>query len=450
LDLQSLATPNKKPDDPLIDSQEILLSEILGIVFTTPRLVKVGYQVLNDFQKVAGSYPHLDGVDRIESILECSKFALKTMQMTKQPGGRVIVSSLSRLVEHMIPGKSLDKTEQVSDWSRRPLKESQLRYASLDATVLPYIVERLMVLVGCQLYSLSGDYPTPQLGRWEEDKAFRSMIQSSRFLFIDREIDRQAAKRLRAKKVVSGVDNLLVATQTWKTGDDMPGLPTISSVGSGSYTDLDGIVRVPSSSLTVRQLDGNGQDCIEPFVGSWGAKSKQGCIRSLVELGYGDGESIPLGPDEQIEFPQRSGVAELKNAVVLFITLPMGSGGRGGNRNYPNEWLEDGSIMSWFLRENEWENGTSDLARKLFSSGASADKLLDPLVLLFVRRGKDNFFFCGRCQVVQLQRKKSDSMTEESSSRPTAPGIVKLFLLLKDWSKLQQLEDFNVLVKPYD
>jgi hypothetical protein len=452
IDLQSVAIPFKKPDDPLVDHQEILLSESLRLIFQTPRLIKVGYQVLNDFQKLAGSYPNLEGLDRVESILECSKFALKTMQMTRQPGGSIVTSSLNRLVEFMVPGKSLDKTQQTSDWSIRPLKQSQLDYASLDAAVLPVIVERLMELIGCHLYSTSGDCNAPELGRWDDDKAFRNMIQSSRFLFLDCEIDRQAAQKLRAKKVVSGQENVLVATQTWKSGDEMPDLPSVPITDKDPYTDLDGNVQVPSSSLSVRQMDSHGKDCLAPFVGQWGAKSKQDCIRLLVELGYADDEPLPLHPDDQIDFPQRSGYAELKNAVVLFVTLPLRRDGRGGNRNYPNEWLEDGSIMSWFLRENEWQNGTSDLAKKLTSTEGSADKLLDPLVLLFVRQGKKEFFFCGRCQVVHLQPTKAETNEEGSrfqisSSRPTAAGIIKLFLLLKDWSKLQQLEDFNDLVR---
>ena len=33
-------------------------------------------------------------------------------------------------------GITMDKAEQTSDWARRPLSESQLRYAALDARVL--------------------------------------------------------------------------------------------------------------------------------------------------------------------------------------------------------------------------------------------------------------------------------------------------------------------------
>ena len=40
-------------------------------------------------------------------------------------------------------GVSLDKGEQTSNWSRRPLDADQLRYAALDAEVLLALFDRL-------------------------------------------------------------------------------------------------------------------------------------------------------------------------------------------------------------------------------------------------------------------------------------------------------------------
>ena len=40
-------------------------------------------------------------------------------------------------------GIELDKTEQTSDWSARPLSKRQLAYAALDVEVLPSLWDRL-------------------------------------------------------------------------------------------------------------------------------------------------------------------------------------------------------------------------------------------------------------------------------------------------------------------
>ena len=47
----------------------------------------------------------------------------------------VKLSGLSKVCYEML-GKKLDKREQISDWSRRPLREKQITYAALDAVCL--------------------------------------------------------------------------------------------------------------------------------------------------------------------------------------------------------------------------------------------------------------------------------------------------------------------------
>ena len=49
---------------------------------------------------------------------------------------------LSRACQHYL-GKPLDKAEQCSLWSARPLSEGQRIYAALDAAVLIAIYEKL-------------------------------------------------------------------------------------------------------------------------------------------------------------------------------------------------------------------------------------------------------------------------------------------------------------------
>ena len=53
--------------------------------------------------------------------------------------------SLSKLVEHCF-GKSLDKTEQCSNWERRPLNISQIEYGAMDAYILVKIFHHVVDL----------------------------------------------------------------------------------------------------------------------------------------------------------------------------------------------------------------------------------------------------------------------------------------------------------------
>ena len=57
--------------------------------------------------------------------------ASRRLRGHKIPGGHGLAAVCSREL-----GYRLDKTEQCSDWQRRPLRQSQLDYAALDAEVL--------------------------------------------------------------------------------------------------------------------------------------------------------------------------------------------------------------------------------------------------------------------------------------------------------------------------
>ena len=66
--------------------------------------------------------------------LHAEKF-VKIIKKSKERG-------LSGLTERIL-GSPLDKNEQISDWSKRPLKSTQINYAALDAYCLIEIYDHL-------------------------------------------------------------------------------------------------------------------------------------------------------------------------------------------------------------------------------------------------------------------------------------------------------------------
>jgi len=88
----------------------------------------------NDINNLKRDYPEcscfdlpLSGhVDLLKFLPQVTKVETKTKDKQKKEGG------LAKLCRHFLR-KALDKSEQISDWSRRPLRWTQLLYAANDA-----------------------------------------------------------------------------------------------------------------------------------------------------------------------------------------------------------------------------------------------------------------------------------------------------------------------------
>ena len=77
--------------------------------------------------------------------MEASTLVRTVMQLNKQGNGRhQEASSLARLTEHFV-GRTLNKEEQILDWSIRPLTAEQVEYAALDYSVAPPLIVKTIL-----------------------------------------------------------------------------------------------------------------------------------------------------------------------------------------------------------------------------------------------------------------------------------------------------------------
>jgi ATP-dependent helicase Lhr and Lhr-like helicase len=114
----------------LLDALELSDLEPLTAILANPAIVKVIHDASFE-RSVLGQH----GL-AIEGVVD-------TLQVSRQRRGRKIDGGhgLAAVCGREL-GVAIDKTEQVSDWTRRPLSERQLAYAALDAEVLLQLYER--------------------------------------------------------------------------------------------------------------------------------------------------------------------------------------------------------------------------------------------------------------------------------------------------------------------
>mmetsp|Transcript_2724 Transcript_2724/g.10636 ORF Transcript_2724/g.10636 Transcript_2724/m.10636 type:complete len:1466 (+) Transcript_2724:66-4463(+) len=104
------------------------LSTLISALFRHPAIVKLGYGLQHDLQRLASSYPNLDCFRCIRSVLDMQECFLK------KEGGKCPTGLSALCARHF--GKPLSKRLQTSDWGSRPLTHEQVSYAALDAHCL--------------------------------------------------------------------------------------------------------------------------------------------------------------------------------------------------------------------------------------------------------------------------------------------------------------------------
>ena len=147
---------------------EHVLSAMLSDIWVRPDVAILGFGLAYDLTRLHCSYPHLPccgGAGRVvgSSVpgVPAATLGMQAFEAPTPPPLRTHVDvlalarlcsrplaatqrvSLSRVCQRML-GRPLDKSQQCSRWSSRPLSPEQLRYAACDAHVLTAVFDKCL------------------------------------------------------------------------------------------------------------------------------------------------------------------------------------------------------------------------------------------------------------------------------------------------------------------
>ncbi|NXS63005.1 MUT7 Exonuclease, partial [Brachypteracias leptosomus] len=124
------------------------LSHFIQMLYSDGAITKLGYGMSGDLSSLAATCSALKDTGKqvrgVVDLLTVDKQVdvLSPEQSCEDRRFRQPEKGLSLLVQHVL-GKPLDKTEQLSNWEKRPLREEQILYAASDAYCLLEIYEKL-------------------------------------------------------------------------------------------------------------------------------------------------------------------------------------------------------------------------------------------------------------------------------------------------------------------
>ncbi|NXT75810.1 MUT7 Exonuclease, partial [Zapornia atra] len=131
------------------EGQKEKLPHFIKMLYSDAAITKLGYGMLGDLNSLAATCSALkDTEEQVQGVVDLLRVDKQKVdvpspeQSYENRGFKQPEKGLSLLVQHVL-GKPLDKTEQLSNWEKRPLREEQILYAATDAYCLLEIYERL-------------------------------------------------------------------------------------------------------------------------------------------------------------------------------------------------------------------------------------------------------------------------------------------------------------------
>ncbi|NXD67572.1 MUT7 Exonuclease, partial [Eolophus roseicapillus] len=131
-----------------VDGEKEKLPQFIQMLYSDASITKLGYGMSGDLSNLAATWSALKDTDKkaqgVVDLLAVDK-RVDVLSLEQSDEGRGVKQpekGLSLLVQYVL-GKPLDKTEQLSNWEKRPLREEQILYAASDAYCLLEIYEKL-------------------------------------------------------------------------------------------------------------------------------------------------------------------------------------------------------------------------------------------------------------------------------------------------------------------
>jgi len=446
IDLQTICGNSKRLDNDDVDknSMQTDLDRILLKLFRNPNTPLVGFGVVQDLSKLAASFPHLKSCSEFAAVMDLQSIS-SVIYNTKRD--RRILSSLQKMTAALL-NKRLDKSQQVSDWSQRPLSTEQVSYAMLDAAIIPLLLTNIVE-----------DSEVAERYNGQFFNAHKNLLSTVRYTPVQPceegfmyEVSFGSIKSTLGKafarqswptkmKLEEPEPPKLVPCRRIQISDDGSfstiTTPTVTKKERAHLRKIGGMAngRTRPKPIPLKSLVGNLENV--PIPGIFLGYTKESCAFRVV--GHELFKTIPEGT--YIGFNRRAGVVETSNAWILFCNF-------GGEKAF-SEFSDNGRQLSFRVSSTAQSGRSSEscLYREMVSYSQlkstttihQQDTTNEKKILLFAREStRTKYMYCGFCSCTDVIPLDSDKAT--------------LVLTLEDYDELMNPDlrissDFELLVR---